>query len=194
MRIVAVVNGLIAITVMAFAGTASALTYDIQDGNILAINNLELIFDNPEHDGFYNITFVGNVTVSSEYGVPPEFDFLLAENGVTAWPQITAAINAAPEAVIGASTTGSDIWFIPVIEIPLTPVVAAVGSENVAGTWTECQNDCLFGVRPMDIDSFQTFARVAPVPEPGTALLMGLGLAGLGVSGRRRREESQGAA
>ena len=32
------------------------------------------------------------------------------------------------------------------------------------------------------------------VPEPGTALLMGLGLAGLGVAGRSRREESQGTA
>jgi len=32
------------------------------------------------------------------------------------------------------------------------------------------------------------------VPEPGTALLMGLGLAGLGVAGRKQRDESEGTA
>jgi hypothetical protein len=35
---------------------------------------------------------------------------------------------------------------------------------------------------------------VGVVPEPGTALLMGLGLVGLGAAGRSRREESQGTA
>jgi len=36
--------------------------------------------------------------------------------------------------------------------------------------------------------------RLSFVPEPGTALLFGLGLAGLGVVGRSRREESEGTA
>jgi len=35
---------------------------------------------------------------------------------------------------------------------------------------------------------------VGVVPEPGTALLMGLGLVGMGVVGRSRRQESQGTA
>jgi hypothetical protein len=46
---------------------------------------------------------------------------------------------------------------------------------------------------PVDIAGFsdQIFASFTVVPEPGTALLMGLGLAGLGSVGRSRRQESK---
>jgi len=184
-----VVNGFIAITLMAFAGTASAVSYDIQDGNILAIGNLELNFDNDELDGFYNITFVTDTGVG-QYG-DANFDFSLAENGVTALPQIINAVNAAPGAVIGASATGSDTFYIPLIQIPIFgfgTLWGAVGSENFDGTWAPCETDCLVGVRPLGPDNVNTFARVALVPEPGTALLLGLGLAGLGAAGRSRRQ------
>jgi hypothetical protein len=194
---VTAVNGLIAITVMAFAGNVSAATYDIQDGNILAIGNLDLNFDNDDLDGFYNITFVTDTGVD-QYG-DGNFDFLLAENGVTAWPQITQAINEAPEVVIGASATGSDIFFIPLIQVPILfvgTVWGAVGSENIAGTWGDCKNDCLVGVRPLGPDDVNTFARVTAVPEPGTALLLGLGLAvaGLGTIRRSKQQESKATA
>jgi hypothetical protein len=41
---------------------------------------------------------------------------------------------------------------------------------------------------------FSSFATFTVVPEPGTASLMGLGLAGLGAAGRSRRKKSQGTA
>jgi hypothetical protein len=187
-----VVNGFLAIAVMAFAGTASAATYDIQNGNIISIGNLELNFDNDELDGFYNITFVTDTGVD-QYGAAddPTFDFVSAENGVTALPQITSALNAAPETVTGASATGSDIFFIPLLRIPIIgigTVWAAVGAENVSGTWGDCKNDCLVGVRPLGPADVNTYARVTVVPEPGTALLLGLGLAGLGATRRSRRQ------
>jgi hypothetical protein len=188
-----VVNGLIAITVLAFAGTASAdATYDIQGGNILAIGNLELNFDNDELDGFYNITFVTDTGVG-QYG-DANWDFGLAENGVTALPQIIDAVNAAPGGVTGASATGSDTFFIPLIQVPIPffdTVWGAIGAENFDGTWARCETDCLVGVRPLGPTNVNTFARVTPVPEPGTALMLGLGLAGLGLVGRSRREESE---
>ena len=42
--------------------------------------------------------------------------------------------------------------------------------------------------------SASSFAVFTVVPEPGTALLFGLGLAGFGVIGRSRREESKATA
>ena len=150
-----VVNGLTAITVMAFAGTASAIpTYDIQNGNILAIGNLELNFDNDELDGLYNITFVTD-EADDQYG-DANFDFATAEQGTTAAPQITQAINDAPQDVTGASAEGSDIYFIPLVEIPLLPVWGAVGSENINGIWGDCKDGCILGVRPVGIGAVNT--------------------------------------
>jgi len=54
-----------------------------------------------------------------------------------------------------------------------------VGAEFIEGTWGDCETDCLLSVRPLNPIGENTFARVTVVPEPGTALLMGLGLAGL---------------
>ena len=179
---------------LAFAGTASAVTYDIQDGDILAIGNLELNFDNDEKDGFYNITFVTS-TVFQEYGTPdPTFDFLLAEDGVAAWPQIIEAINAAPEPVTGASDTGSNTWFIPFIDIKGLdiPLSVAVGSALTSQGWAICQSDCLLGVTPLDNEGLETFARVesSVIPVPAAVWLFGSGLLGLVGVARRKQATS----
>jgi hypothetical protein len=41
------------------------------------------------------------------------------------------------------------------------------------------------------LESVNIIGQWEVVPEPGTALLMGLGLAGLGAAGRSRRDESK---
>jgi hypothetical protein len=188
-----VVNGLIAITVMAFAGNVSAQTYDIQNGNILAIEDLFLNFDNEEFDDFYDIEFVTDTGVN-QYGDAdnPTFDFMLSENGVTAMLQIIDALNAANPPVTGASATGSDTFFIPLVRIPIPFVGTAWGASGgeifFDGTWDGCQTDCLVGSRPLGPDNVNTFARVTLVPEPGVELVHGAALLTLAAlaMGRRR--------
>lgn len=185
-----------AAVLLAFAGSASAVTYDIQDGNIISIGALSLNFDesSPMEDGLYNILFVTDTGVN-QYGQPdnPTFDFLLGEDGITALGQITDALNVAPMSVTGASATGSDNFFIPLVKTPIIgigTVWGAVGAENLAGFWGGCQDDCLAGVRPLGPANTNTFARVSEssvIPVPAAVWLFGSGLLGLVGVARRKK-------
>jgi hypothetical protein len=52
----------------------------------------------------------------------------------------------------------------------------------------------LGGAIPSSLDTARINLNFTPVPEPGTALLMGLGLVGIGAAGRTRRKESNATA
>jgi len=61
----------------------------------------------------------------------------------------------------------------------------AVQSFYAVDTWINS------GTTGLNEDADANYASFSAIPEPGTALLMGLGLAGLGAVGRSRREETR---
>ena len=58
--------------------------------------------------------------------------------------------------------------------------------------------DGTWGLLPRDATTYnidqRIYADFSVIPEPGTALLLGLGLAGLGIVGRSRRVQGEGTA
>jgi len=75
--------------------------------------------------------------------------------------------------------------------VPGASYVAPPDSEGPKhgpdGLWTSMQLEAEFTLSSMDIATVNGFARISPIPEPGTLLLLGAGLAGLAAFGLRRR-------
>jgi hypothetical protein len=84
---------------------------------------------------------------------------------------------------VGGADTG---WYLIGFDTSVNDLkVDTVPSVLRDGAWETVP------VRSDFLTNGRTYAKfTSVVPEPGTALLMGLGLAGLGVAGRSRREES----
>ena len=166
-----------------------------------------LNLDVPGFDRPFNIVFDQQAFAFEIYGpsqaspddpdaLPPFFTGIFASDAADA---ANAALNAAGALTIGedGSQQGSPAynigWSAFILDPPiLDPVegIAVIRSAVEGADWGNLgENFLLYN------GDERTWAVFTVVPEPGTALLMGLGLAGLSVvGGRSRREETEGTA
>ena len=139
-----------------------------------------------------------NDTGSNVYGDSPDFDFLNAEDRVTARIQVQNTLNFETPVPRGASSAGTDQFFIGAdFEGGL---IVALGSEyfSEAGRWGNCitgcvLNDLQLGIGILPLNEVNTYATFAPsaIPVPAAVWLFGSGLLGLiGVARRKRFDSS----
>jgi hypothetical protein len=157
------------------AGSAHAATVITDTGGTNATAILDLDF----LGNLYDVTFIDD-TAFNVYGDPLDLDFPLTDVARLARDSVNEALNLEPAvSTVGPSAindfdigTGTFDFF------------------SVGGRFDDPTSDWVVGSDDTTVsgNSRRTWAKFTVVPEPGTALLMGLGLAGLGAAGRLRRQ------
>jgi hypothetical protein len=188
--------GVATLALLLDTGTAQAVPMVVLDGNDNVIQILGLpVVRQSGVERIYDVDFTVGTWVDV-YGNPPDIH-LRDENAPLGLAEVLGTLNDWPTLAQGAGPEGSDQFFIAAfLEEPA--LISAVGGEFYPSVpdWDRCDNnqaagqaDCLLGITVFLTDVVVTWAEFT-VPEPGTALLMGLGFLGLGVVGKSRREES----
>lgn len=179
---------------------ATQVILDEDDRSVLQILDLAI----PTFTELYNVEFVFTTAVLL-YGEDLLFD-LDEEDAALALIAINDALNednpatrAGPESTLpyAIAVDLTNEGPLAVLGGKYYPLGQQDGLGNVDPmTWDACRtpNCAPGGASLLDPNEYVTYASFTVVPEPGTALLMGLGLAGLFVGGSSRREESQGTA
>jgi hypothetical protein len=139
--------------------------------------NATAILDLDFGGNLYDVTFIED-TAFNVYGDPLDPDFVSIDVVAAAVDRVNEELNLEP----GVSTVGPSADNEFDIAYVLGPDYISAEGRFTEGWFPGDASDPLTGV------TIRTWAKFTVVPEPGTALLMGLGLAGLGAAGRPRRQ------
>ena len=172
---------------ISFGASAAQATTVINLGDTaLGILDLEI-------EGFelpFNVEFIFDDALSV-YGILPGFDFTTEADAQAAVDAVNAALDE--EGGINFVSPASARFFLVGFQ-----TFEVLGFEAVAG-FREDFGDQGGWVRELSsqenlLTTSFAFARFTEIPEPGTALLLGLGLAGLHSLGRSWRQRHRGSA
>jgi hypothetical protein len=161
------------------AGAAQAARVIDIGGTGLQILDLEL-------DGqIYDVEFIFD-NANNIYGSNPttmDLDFMSRSDSDAAVGAINDALDQEGD-IFSVNESSSFLYTVP-FEVDGQTMERSVGFEKEANwvRWPDSSKTLA--------SNAGSYAKFTVVPEPSTALLMGLGLVGLGAAGRSRREESQ---
>ena len=152
-------------------GTSMTQAADLEldgNGNVLRVTNLELDLDTDELDGFYDVEFTNSTGLNIYGSVDGPFDFPPEENGI-AIIQLNNALNLNNPVPTGASSAGTQQYYIPAIEY--FGLWASFGGEffQSVGGWDGCETDCLAGtgvLQPSDTITYAKFTLAGPPIPP----------------------------
>ena len=108
--------------------------------NVIGIENLEVLVD-PGDVKVYNVDFVDGSAIDV-YGSTLDFDFPIDKDAASALIAVIEALNANDPRPPGAGPQGSDQFFIGIGIFESEGLVLALGGENIAGVWGDCESDC----------------------------------------------------